>query len=54
MRRAERTRRLHPAFFLLIFYCGQVNYFMYIYENVQSHESKCTKPKRISSCLVLF
>lgn len=27
---------------------------MYICENVQSHESKCTIPKRISSCLVIF
>ncbi len=43
----------------LIFTVGRWNYewthyFMYICENVQSHESKCTIPKRISSCLVIF
>lgn len=43
----------------LIFTVGRWNYewtyyFMYIWENVQSHESKCTIPKRISSCLVIF
>lgn len=31
-----------------------LNYFMYICENVESHESKCTIPKRISSCFVIF
>lgn len=43
----------------LIFTVGRWNYewthcFMYICENVQSRESKCTIPKRISSCLVIF
>lgn len=68
MRRAEGTRPPHPAFILLsiivqtwtwsLLWAGEtmngLNYFMVICENVQSHESKCTIPKRIRSSLVIF
>lgn len=64
--RAERTRSRRLSFCWALqcrskldLYCGQVKLWTWcfmqnLWKTWKSHETKCTIPKRISSCLVLF